>query len=89
MKKSKQIKINDEWEDFFKNNFPQNVKMPPLQRVILKRAFFGGFGQALLAMGKINAMDDKDIGEAIESLDREIKIFWSKQLDYKATPGLN
>ena len=71
-KKSSKIQVEYEWNKFISRLFPKEAKLPPLQRVEMKRAFFGGFGQAIVIMkNKVDKLSEKEALEAIEGLYKE------------------
>ncbi len=85
MKKNdkKKLEVSAEWHKFIAKVFPKGCKLPPLQRVEMKRAFYAGFGQALVLMHeKVGAMEESEAVEAMDSLNEEVQTFWSRQVQY-------
>ena len=91
MSKKQKIEVLHEWNKFIKKVFPAGMKLPPLQVVEMKRAFYAGFGQAIVIMfEKVNKIEDPDEAtEAINNLYAEVEKFWSRQVQYRLKPGDN
>ena len=91
MNKKQKIEVAAEWDKFIKKMFPAGMKLPALQVVEMKRAFYAGFGQAIVLMQtKVDKMEsDEDAIKAIEGLYEEVERFWSRQVQYRLRPDQN
>ncbi len=86
----KKLEVNNEWLRFKERLFKKGCKLPPMQSVEMKRAFFGGFGQAIHLMHtKVNDMTEDEAVKAIDELYKEVETFWNRQIHYQIKPDLN
>lgn len=73
--------ISDQWNLFLKSCNLVEEKMPVLQRIEMKRAFYAGCGQTLLMVrDDISELPrETDMVAAMEDLLRQVTDFWETQ----------
>lgn len=77
---SKKINLELQWQKYLSLVEVNEKDLPELQRIEMKRAFFGGMGQCLvLGREVISRMNEKDQIAALQDMINQVGAFWTSE----------
>ena len=78
--KKQELNVNHQWQAYLKRGGLVEDKMHTTQRVETKRAFYGGFGQALIAL-RDQISDDEDAAvEELQNMHAQVLAFFIQEV---------
>lgn len=77
---SKKINLELQWQKYLSLMEVKEKDLPEIQRIEMRRAFFGGMGQCLV-LGKevISLMNEKDQIFALQDMMNQVGAFWTAE----------